>query len=162
MELDSHWDQIKKTFEACLSSSKHCAIATVDDAGNPHITPVGFIFLKDNHTAYYFEEYTKAIPQNIQSNNNVCLMVVNSGFLYWFKSLFKGKFISPPGLRLYGKAGDLRKASPDEVRVYENKIASARNLKGSSLIWQGLETVREIKLTSFKPIQYPKMMSHLW
>jgi hypothetical protein len=162
MELESHWDEIKKTFNACIASSKHCAIATVDEHGNPHITPIGFIFLKDDHTAYYFEEYTKAIPKNIHTNNKVCLMVVNSSFIYWFKSLLKGKFISPPGLRLYGETGDLRKASAEEIQEYKKKINSARSLKGSNLIWQGLETVREIKLTSFKPIQYPKMMSHLW
>ncbi len=162
MELESHWHEIKNTFNRCLSSSKHCAIATVDSEGNPHITPIGFIFLKDNKTACYFEEYTKSIPKNIKSNSNVCLMVVNSSFSYWFKSLFKGKFISPPGLRLYGVAGGARKATQEELQLYKSKIRSSRGLKGNKLIWQGLETVREIELKSFKPVQYPKMMDHLW
>ena len=89
-------------------------------------------------------------------------MVVNSNFMYWFKSLFKGKFISPPGVRLYGEVGDLRKATDDELGAYRKKVKSTNKLKGYNLIWDGLETVREIKLNSFKPIQYPQMMSHLW
>ncbi len=162
MDLKEHWPEIKKTFKTCLASSKYCSVATVDTEGRPHITPIGFIFLKDNQTAYYFEEYTKTIPQNIKNNNNVCLMVANSGFSYWFKSLYKGRFVSAPGVRLYGKMGKRRKALPEEIEQYKNKIKSSRRFKGNKLLWQGLETVREIELTSFKPVKYPKMMEHLW
>jgi len=162
MELKPHWKEIKSTFRACLASSKHCSVATVDAEGNPHITPIGFIFLKDDFTAYYFEEYSKSIPQNVSTNQNVCLMVVNSGFGYWLTSLFKGKFESAPGLRLYGTVGELRQATAGEIDAYKKRVHSSRRLKGNHMLWQNLETVREITLTSFKPVTYPKMMSHLW
>ena len=162
MDIELHWESVKAAFEEGMSSSKHCAIATVDTEGNPHITPIGFLFLESPTKAFYFEEYTESIPLNIQSNRNLCLMVVNSGFIFWFKSLLKGQFISPPGIRLYGTAGDLRKATSSEKEKYLSKISSSKNLKGNKLIWQGLENVREISLTSFKPITYPKMMNGLW
>ncbi len=162
MDIETHWKSVKATFEEGMASSKHCAIATVDAQGNPHITPIGFLFLESPTKAFYFEEYTHSIPLNIMSNRNLCLMVVNSGFIYWFKSLFKGQFVSPPGLRLYGTAGELRKATSNERDQYLSKIKSSKRLKGNKLIWQGLENVREISLTSFKPITYPKMMRGLW
>ena len=161
MDIELHWESVRATFEEGMSSSKHCAIASVDEKGNPHITPIGFLFLESPTKAFYFEEYTVSIPSNIQNNKNLCLMVVNSGFMYWFKSLFKGQFVSPPGIRLYGTAGELRKATAQEKEKYLNKIKSSKNLKGNKLIWQGLENVREISLTSFKPITYPKMMNGL-
>ncbi len=158
MEIEPHWEMIKSTFEASMASSKHCSVATVDADGNPHITPIGFLFLESPSKAFYFEEYTEAIPNNLRHNQKLCLMVVNSGFLFWFKSLLKGQFISPPGLRLYGEAGEIRRAKPHEKRRYLDKMKSSENLKGNKLIWQGLDAVREISLTSFKPIAYPQMV----
>lgn len=162
MELENHWEEIKTVFNSGVTSSKYCAIATINHDGKPHISPIGFIFLKDDYTAFYFEEYTKAMPKNYESNKNVCLMAVNSGFLFWFKSLLKGKFVSGPGVRLYGKAGNLRKALPEEIEAYKSRVKSARILRGYNMIWSELETVREIKLESFEPVVYPKMMEHLW
>ena len=162
MNLNDHWPEVKQTFESCLAASKHCAIASVDAEGNPHITPIGFIFLQDKLTAFYFEQYSNSIPNNIKHNQNVCLMTVNSSSWYWFKSLLSGKFSSSPGIRLYGVMGQRRKALPTEIQRYKNKIHSTRKLKGNKLLWQGLETVRDIQLTSFKPVQYPEMMEGLW
>jgi len=50
------WPHIRRVFGDALRSSLHGSIATVDDAGRPHITPIGFLFLRDNDTTYYFEE----------------------------------------------------------------------------------------------------------
>ena len=92
----------------------------------------------------------------------MCLSVVNTSTWFWFKSLFKGQFKSAPGLRLYGELGILRKATDEENTLYQNKIKSSKRLKGNQLIWAGFTDVREITLTSFKPVSYPEMMDSLW
>ena len=56
MDMMRNWDQIKITFDAAISSS-HCAVATIGSDGFPDITPIGFIFLRDDYSAFYFEEH---------------------------------------------------------------------------------------------------------
>ena len=161
MNIDKDWEEIEDIFDCCVSSSKHAAIATVDVDGNPHITPIGFVFLTGRKKAIYFEQYSKTLPTNYKVNSNVCLLLVNSSTFFWAKSLFKGRFSAYPGIRLYGEADELRSASEVEMKLLEARIGGAKLLKGSKLIWSGLKSVREINLTSVRPIEYPKMMEHL-
>jgi predicted pyridoxine 5'-phosphate oxidase superfamily flavin-nucleotide-binding protein len=162
MDLASHWPQIKAAFEAGIETSKHCAIASVGADGYPHVTPIGFIFLRDDFTAYYFEEYTKRLRENVEHNPRVCLSVVNSGGFFWLRSLYAGKFAGPPGLRLRGLAGARRPASEQEKASYRARVKPLRGLRGYDLIWRDLSHVRDIKLESCEPVLYPKMTDHLW
>lgn len=161
MNIDKDWPLIQDVFESGIRSSKHCAIASVDRHGRPHITPIGFIFLRDDRTAFYFEQYTKALPANFEHSKNVCLMTVNSGLSFWLRSLWRGRFLSYPGIRLHGEVGELREARPEELARLEARIGGARHLRGGKLIWSGLNNVRDIKLTSVDPVKYPRMMAHL-
>lgn len=161
MDVVNNWKEIKQIFDACISSSKHAAIATVSADGMPHITPIGFVFLRDNRTAYYFEQHSKRMPANFQTNRSVCLLLVNSSLFFWISCLFKGKFSSYPGLRLYGTASETRTATKQELEALKKRIGVAKNLRGSAEIWSGLETVRDITITSVAPVTYPKMMEHL-
>jgi len=162
MEISKYWNDIVDVVAKGQKSSLHCAIASVDDQGMPNVTPIGTVFLRDDFSAYYFDSYTSQLADNIQKNPHVCLMAVNTGALFWFKSLFKGQFLSAPGVRLYGTAGELREASLEEKALIEKRIKPTRWLKGSQLIWSDFSHVRDIQLTSFRPVKYPKMMNHLW
>src|SRR5262245_52994856 len=122
MELKDNWRQIKTVFQSGIRSSMHCAIASVSPDGYPHATPIGFIFLRDDYTAYYFEEYTQRLRQNIEHNPRVCLMVVDSRGLLWLSALLKGRFASAPGLRLMGLAGERRLATEDEKAAYRARV----------------------------------------
>lgn len=97
MNLKENWQKIKKTLESGQASTIYCSIATVNPDGTPHITPVGTVFLREDQTGYFFDHYAEALGQNIDQNPNVCIMAVNAGKLYWLRSLFKGRFVSPPG-----------------------------------------------------------------
>lgn len=162
MDLKDNWAQIKTAFDSSIKSSRHCAIATVGADGYPHVTPIGFIFLRDDHSAFYFEEYTKKIPENIQHNPRVCVMLVNSGAMFWLTSLYRGRFASSPGIRLIGLAGERRLATDEEKAAYRARVKSLRLLKGYDLIWRDLSHVRELELERFEPVVYPKMTDHLW
>ena len=162
MDLRDNWEQIKKAYESGIKSSLHCAIATVGADGYPHVTPIGFVFLRDDYSAFYFEEYSQKIPKNLAHNPRVCLLFVNSRPLFWLASLFKGKFASPPGVRLIGVAGELRLASEQEKAAYRARVRPFRSFKGYDLIWRDLNHVREIKLERCEPVAYPHMTAHLW
>jgi hypothetical protein len=162
MDLKTNWEQVKQVFESGIKSSLHCAIATVGADGFPHVTPIGFIFLRDDYTAFYFEEYTHKIPHNLQHNPRVCLLTVNSGGWFWLRSLFAGRFASAPGIRLMGVARERRLASAREKETYRARVRPFRRLKGYGLIWRDLSYVRDIQLESFEPVAYPKMTDGLW
>ena len=145
-----------------IKTSRHCAIASVSADGYPHVTPIGFVFLRDDFSAYYFEEYTKRLRENVEHNPRVCLCLVNSGAIFWLRSLYKGRFAAAPGIRLRGLAGERRAATEAEKAAYRTRVRSLRNLKGYALIWQDLSHVREIKLESCEPVSYPGMTDHLF
>jgi uncharacterized pyridoxamine 5'-phosphate oxidase family protein len=162
MELKDNWEQIKIAFERSINSSRHSAIATVGSDGSPHVTPLGFIFLRDDFSAFYFEEYAKQLPLNLAQNPRVCLLLVDSGSAFWLASLFKGRFASSPGIRLHGVAGERRMATEPEKAAYRARVKSVRKLRGYDLIWRDLNHVRDIKLERFDPVVYPQMTDHLW
>jgi uncharacterized protein len=158
MQLAPHWPEIKRVVARGQASSIYCSIASVSPDGTPNVTPVGTVFLRDDLTGYYFDQYTSSLARNIEANRNVCVMAVNSGAWFWFKSFLHGRFASPPGVRLYGKAGSLRAATPEELRLIQARVRPTKWLKGSRQLWSDFSQVRDICFTSFRPVSYPKMM----
>lgn len=162
MRMEDHWQEIKRVVARAQASSIHCAIASVAPDGMPHITPLGTVFLRDDMTGYYFDQYANGLAQNIASGSRICLMAVDTAKGFWFKSLLRGRFISPPGIRLYGTVGELRAATEQELASVRRRVGAARWLKGGRLIWSDFSQVRDIRFTSFKPVTYPTMMDGLW
>jgi len=162
MELEKHWQEILKVLQNGKNSNRFFSIATVDPEGNPHVTPIGHVFFRDDMTGYYFDAYSKAMPKNFQTNKRVCLMAVNSSPWFWLKALWRAEFESAPAVRLYGEVGDAREATVEEMAKYRNSIRITRSLKGHKLLWADLHKVRDIKFTSFSPATYPVMCEKLW
>lgn len=160
--LAPHWQQIRQVLETGQKSTLHCAIASVDADGMPNVTPVGTVFLRDDMTGYYFEHYSKALSDNLDRHPQVCVMAVNAGKWFWAKSLFSGRFATPPGVRLYGRAGAVRPASPQELQLIQDRVRPSRWLKGVRMLWSDFSHVRDIEFTSFRPVTYPVMMDGLW
>ena len=100
MELNpQQWDKIRGIFSDAFRSSFHYAVATVNEDGSPHVTPIGSLFLGDDQRGFYFEEYVSALSRNLRHNKRVCVLAVNSGKYPLFKFLFRGKMTAPPGVR---------------------------------------------------------------
>jgi len=162
VDLATNWDRIRDVHEASIRSSRHAAIATVDAEGSPHITPIGFLFLRDDGTAFFFDEYTVNLSRNIEANPKVCVLLVNSAALFWGAFLAKGRFATPPGVRLMGVAAQRRRATDDEAAALAVRLKPLRKTKGAAMIWSKLEFVRDIRFDSFEPVVYPKVTDDLW
>lgn len=162
MDIKKNWPKIKKVLEQGQASSIYCSIATVNPDGTPHITPVGTVFLRDDQTGYFFDHYAERLGKNIDLNPNVCIMAVNAGRMFWFRSLFKGEFVAPPGVRLYGKVGPIRPATAQEIAKIESRVKPSRWLKGARLLWTDFTHVRDIEFSCYKPVTYPMMMDGMW
>ncbi len=162
MEIEQHWPAIKQLFKQAFASSMHCSIASVNADGEPHITPIGSVILGKPGKAIYFERFPKQLPLNLQGNNKICVLAVNSSRWYWLKSLLAGKFAQPPAIRLIGTAGKLRPASEQEIAIWQRRVKLLSRTKGHALMWKDMSAVRELEFTHAEPIQLGKTTSNNW
>ncbi len=157
MELEKYWNEIRRVFEEGLKTSHYYSVATVTPDGAPHVTPIGSLMLYDDCRGVYFEEFPKNMPRNLSHDQRVCVMALNTGMLFWLKSLFTGRFKTPVGVRLMGVAGKRREATPAECARWKKRVRLLQGLKGHDLLWKNLKHVRDIHFDSYEPIRAGKM-----
>jgi hypothetical protein len=162
MEIGKHWKTIQTVFQESRGSSTHYAVATVDEDGSPRITPIGALFLREDKTGFYFDEFPVHMSRNIERNPRVCILAVNSNLTFWQKSLLAGKFEAPPAVRLMGSVGKKREATEEEIAMWQNHVKLARGTKGYDLMWKNMRMVRDIHFDSFNPVLLGEMTQDLW
>ena len=162
MEIGRHWKTIKMVFKESLNSSLHYAVATVNEDGSPHVTPIGALFLRDDTTGFYFDKFPVTMPRNLEQNRRICILAVNSNPSFWQKSLVAGKFDIPPAVRLMGFAGEKREATEEEIAKWQNHVQLARGTKGYDIMWKDMRMVRDIYFDSFEPVSCGEMTQDLW
>lgn len=162
MEIGKHWESIRKIFDEAYKSNLHFAVASINEDGSPHVTPIGALFLRDDPSGYYFEENPVGLPRNLKNNPRICVLAVNADKMFWGKSLIAGQFSSAPAVRLTGKAGELRRAAPEEIAQWREKIAPLKGMKGYDLLWGRFSRVRDITFDGFEPVETGTMTKDLW
>jgi hypothetical protein len=113
-------------------------------------------------SGFYFEEFTQQLPHNLQAHKCVCILAVNSSRWYWIKSLFRGRFRTPPAVRLHGVAGELRTATEREKALWLTRVRSVRLSKGHALVWRDMRMIREIEFNRIEPVRIGQMTLGLW
>lgn len=159
MKIKEHWKDIQEHFKTSFKSSLHVSIASVNDQGNPSITPIGTLFLNDNYGAYYFEKFTTSLQNN--ENKKVCILGINSSKSFWIKSLLKVEFKKYPGLKIYGELGERRKATNKEIQLLQKRLNKTKLTKGNKYLWGDMDTIREIKIKSIEKVNIGKMTEKL-
>ncbi len=144
-----------------LSGMKYCSIATVNQDGTPHVTPVGSLFVCENRKGYYFEPYSRHMSRNFEHNQRVCVLVVKVSKWFWMKGLFLDSFDAPCAMRLIGTVGERRRATQQELARWRKLIRHSWILKGARNTWFKMSDVREIYFDTFEPIQVPTNQNHL-
>jgi len=162
MDMGKHWKTIHTLFEESYMSSLHYAIATVNEDGSPHVTPIAALFLRENKTGFYFEEFSVNMARNLNRSPRICVLAVNSDKAFWINSLTAGKCETPPSVRLIGTVGERREATGEEIAMWQERVAFARGIKGYDLIWRDLRMVRDICFDSFEPVLLGEMTKELW
>ncbi|MCG8349613.1 MAG: pyridoxamine 5'-phosphate oxidase family protein [Chloroflexales bacterium] len=160
--LEQYWPAIRRVFSAARRSTMHYAIASVNADGTPHISPIGSVFLTEPGRGFYFELFTRGLPQNVQRNQRICVMAVNAGRFFWLRSLFSGRFAEPPAIRLLGYAGERRKANAAEQALWQRQVAPLKFLKGYDLLWRRVEYVRELFFDGYALVRLGAMTKELW
>ena len=162
MDIRDHWPEILRVLRDAKRSNRHFAIGTVTPEGNPHVTPIGHAFFRDDATGYYFDAYSQAMPANLAHNARICLMAVTTSTKLWLPALITARFSAPPGVRLLGEVSEPRAAAQAEIEELERSIRSTRSLRGHKLLWGDLRRVRDMRFDAFAPVRYPVMCESLW
>ena len=158
MDIIKDWKTIKKHISASFKSSLHVSIATVNKNNVPTITPIGTLFLNNNQTGFYFEKFSSGLTSNLEINNKVCVLAVNSSAFFWMKSLFYGQFKKHPALKLYGELGLKRKATAAEKHALSRRMRFTKSLKGNRYLWNDMQFVREIHFNDVESMKLGKMI----
>lgn len=161
MQIKGDWKDIKRFFNQSFSSSFHYSFATVNENGEPHVTPIGSLILREPGHGVYFEEFPRQLSLNLQNNKKVCVLAVNSSRWFWIKSLFGGRFASPPAIRLYGTVGEVREATEKEIKLWHHRVRWTRASKGYALMWKNMKMVRDINFYRLEPVNIGVMTQGL-
>lgn len=161
MDIHSDWSIIRQHFNKSFRTNFHVSIASVDNENNPTVTPIGSLFLNDNQSGFYFEKYPSKLPVHAGMNKKICVLAVNSGMLFWLRSLFAGKFKRHPGIKLYGELGILREPTDKETARLNRRMRSTRGLPGNKYLWTNMTRVREVTFIKVEKINLGSMTAHL-
>ena len=157
MDIKNEWNNIRRHFNKSFRSNFHVSVASVDSENNPTVTPIGSLFLNKIQTGFYFEKYPSKLPDHAKKNRNICILAVNSNMWFWIKSLFKGKFNSYPGIKLYGELGERREATEIEISRLNRRMKTTRGMKGNKYLWGDMKFVRDITFKKAEKINLGEM-----
>jgi len=143
-------------------SSLHCAVATLNADGFPRVTPIGALFLREDKTGFYFDEFPVNMSRNLERDPRVCILVVNNNPQFWQKSLVSGTFEPPPAVRLMGKVGKRREGTEEEIAMWQEHVKLAKGTKGHDILWKNMRMVKDIHFDSFEPVLLGEMTQDLW
>lgn len=155
MQIDQQLFQRK--IKPLFSGAVFCAVATVNAAGRPHVTPIGSVVLTHPDRGWFFQKFTKNIPANAEHCEYATIMAVNDGKWFWLKSLLKGRFKAPPAMRLEVKLGALREATEAEAGKFQRRVSLFKHTRGHALMWRDMARVREFEIVDYKPVYIGQM-----
>jgi hypothetical protein len=162
---DPHvWRTAKAVVRRTRNSSLHCAIASIDADGWPHVTPIGSVMLGDPGQAVYLDVFNVALGRNLDRNPHCAILAVDSRRLTWARALLEGRFDVPPGVRLVGTVSPARAATSAEVERFQRVVRLAMHTKGGRRLWGNPARLqaREVSVTGVVPVRVPSMTAHLW
>ena len=156
-DLTQNWPKIVNHFKKSSQSSRFFTFATVNPDGTPHMAPYASLVLNDDCTGYYSDVFPNQTSRNLKADPRICISAVRMGFGLWIKAILTGKFDAWPGVRLYGRVEPSRKATPQEINVWRNRVKRYKWTKGYKILWADIRTVRDVRFDRFEPVQLGPM-----
>jgi len=161
MDIISDWQRIRDHFNRSFRANFHMSIASVDEKGQPTVTPIGSLFLNDDQTGFYFEKYPTKLPLHDETNKKICVLAVDSSTMFWLRSLFMGRFSRYPAVKLYGELGIRREATEKEIKRLNRRMRATKGLRGNAYLWGEMKDVRTVTFNRAEKINLGKMTEAL-
>jgi hypothetical protein len=158
------WRQVRRTVARSRASSLHCALASVDADGRPHVTPIGSVVLGAPGRATYLDVFNVELGRNLDRDPRCTLLAVDSKPTTWLTALVRGRFDSPPGVRLAGVASRTRPATDEELERFRRAVRPALLTRGGRTMWGRTDHLRarDLEFDAVLPVNVPRMTGHLW
>ncbi len=158
------WHQVRATLRCATSSSLHCAVASIGVDGHPHVTPIGSVMLTEPGRGVYLDVINVHLSRNLDRDPRVTVLAVDSRRSAWMRAMLRGRFDSPPGVRLIGSAGETRPLRDDERERFERRVRLAVRTRGGRQLWgdPAKFRARDLTFTAVAPVRIPAMTEHLW
>ena len=138
-------------------------MASVNEDGSQHITPIGSLVLaEDDPAGYYIERYTAALPRNLARDARVCVYAERSGYLSMLWALLRGRFSRPIGVRLYGRAGPRRRFTDAERAQSLRRMRAVSWTRGYKRLFGQVTHARDLTFYGFEPIQTGELTRGHW
>ncbi len=151
------WGIHRRTVRRALRSSLHCAIATTNVDGSPHVSPIGSVVLTEPGRGIYLEIFASRVGHNLDRDPRFCLLAVDAGKRFWLESLVRGRFSVPPGIRLKGTAGPRRSATAEEQERFRRQVAPLRFTRGHRILWTRGDRARDLFFDAAIPLRLGAM-----
>ncbi|MBS4104416.1 pyridoxamine 5'-phosphate oxidase family protein [Tsukamurella paurometabola] len=148
----------RTTVRRAIRTSLHCAIASCNPDGSPHVTPIGSILLdRDARSGIYFDVFNARLARNLARDPRITVLAVDSGSLRWLRALLRGRFEQSPGVQLVGTAGPARPARPEEIARFRRLVGPLGRTPGGRAFWSDLSRVRDLRFDDARPIHLGSM-----
>ena len=166
MNIENEWDEITKIVNKSFFSSHYFSVATITDDGTPHLTPIGSLMLVENKERNNVREILCSNGKQYQNKSaNICIMGINASLITIIKAIIIKRLKDPPGIRLWGTAGERRKATKEEIEYLHRRIQSVlpmlgkiiRHLNGYKILWGDMKYVRDIEFSKYEYVKFGKM-----
>jgi hypothetical protein len=157
-DLARHWSAIRALYRHADS----VVIASVNDDGSPHMTPIGSLVLRPDGTGYYIEAFTSRLPRNVERDDRISIFITDARRSTFFGGLVRGRFRRPLAVRLTGRAGARRRLTAPEVAGFRRAVRLLRWTRGYRLLWGDLRHAREIIFDDFEPVLAREMTAGSW
>ena len=158
MEItDEQWATVRQIVPRTILSSLHCSVASVNPDGSPHVTPIGSFLPTEKGRGVYFDAFNSQLAANVERDPRVTILAVHSGWIMWGRSFLKGRFVSPPGIRLIGNVGAQRRSTQQEVQRFHRLVGRLLHTKGGQRMWASLPLVRDVTIERVLPVWMGEM-----
>lgn len=158
MEItDEEWAMVRRIVPRTIRSSLACSIASLNEDGSPHVTPIGSFLPTQKGTGFYFDAFNAQLSANVDRDPRVTILAVDSGVGLWAKSFLKGRFVSTPGVRLVATVGKRRRSTDEEIRRFHRIVGVTLRTRGGQQMWRSLPLARDVMIERVVPIRMGTM-----
>ena len=102
------------------------------------------------------------MTRNLERNNRVCILAINSSKWFLLRSFLSRKFKTPPGVQLSGTVGEKRIATEDEIQSLKESLGLLGRFLKTGPGGLNIKYVREIHFDSVKPVYVGKLTKGLF
>lgn len=157
------WPELRDLLNRALLTSLAVSVATIDELGAPHVSPIGSLTLgREPGTGTMLELFTRQTARNLDRDPRLIVLAVDSSAFRFVAALARGRFARPIATRLSGRASSHRWATDEELARFRRRVRTVRRLKGHDLLW-GADRMRarDIAFDLELPVHLGRMTAHL-